>query len=324
MEIEGSDGSKFLLKPDSTTEFGRKNGFLSNDLTVSRRQISFDFHPSPDTQTAPRVSFEVLGKNPIWVYNEKKKDGVIKAYKRFQRGELGYDDLFCVSLKTPIWFALKKVDEQRNSKCEEFQGRINNDLSEVLETASGFEDIQDSVDVSNIDPVKEFGFLVIGHEFDHYPKQMIRDIKKWEWFLDDPKGDTDDEEDSEKKRTISGRRKRKKTNKGDDDDEDEEWTAESEGEELATNARKVQRPKYVTRLKDHGVHQKGTTNRKSSAKTSTREEEEEESEDEEDETLGGFIVTDDDDTVEEDEKYKLNEDEEEEFIEDDDEDELEE
>uniref|UniRef100_A0A803LDA4 Uncharacterized protein n=1 Tax=Chenopodium quinoa TaxID=63459 RepID=A0A803LDA4_CHEQI len=277
MEIEGSDGSKFKLKPNSTTIFGRGNGFYSNDLTVSRRQVSFDFNPSEDPQTAPRVSFEVLGKNPIWVHKKQQENGNVKGFKRFQRGDLGIDDLFCVSAKTPIWFTLKNIAnvfEEREKHCEEVKGRINADLRENLETASGFEEIEDIgldfVDLSNIDPIQvivmvttvlpcvtaEFGFVVIGHEFDQYPKHMIRDIKKWDWFLDDPKRNSDDEEDSEMKGFTSGR-KRKKTNRGEDDDVEEEWTAESEGEELTTNAGKVQRPKYDTRSKDHGVRKKG-------------------------------------------------------------------
>ena len=161
MEIEGSDGSNFLLKPDSTAIFGRGNGFNSNDLTVSRRHVSFEFNPSFDTQTGPRVSFEVLGKNPIWVYNKQQDNGNMKVFKRFQRGQLGIDDMFCVSPNTPIWFTLKKVDEgfeERETKCEETKGRINADLSESLETDSGFEGIDDfgldSVDVANINPVQ--------------------------------------------------------------------------------------------------------------------------------------------------------------------------
>ncbi|KAL2899591.1 Small ubiquitin-related modifier 3 [Bienertia sinuspersici] len=276
MEIEGSDGSKTRLKPDCSTVFGRGYGFHSNDLSVSRRHISFHFNPSPNSQTDPRVSFEVLGKNPVWVFDKHHENGSIKAFKRFQRGELGIDDLFCISPNNPIWFTVKKVEEtvkEREFENEETKSRINDDFG------------LDSVDVSSIDPVQEFGFLVIGHEFDQYPKQMIREsrigigsltiLRKYKW-----------------------KEKEEKTSKGDDDDVDEEWTVESEGDEIATNARKVQRPKYSTRSKVQGVHDKGTMNRKSSTRTS-RSDEEEESEDEEDETLGGFVVTDD--VVEEDE-----------------------
>ncbi|XP_057535065.1 transcription initiation factor TFIID subunit 7 [Amaranthus tricolor] len=320
MEIEASDGSKILLKPNSTTIFGRGNGFSSNDLSVSRRHISFEFIPSSDPETTPTVSFEVLGKNPVWVCLKQQENGEnIKSFKRLQRGKLGFDDMFCVSAKTPIWYTLNKseeVDEEIDRKSEEPEERINSELSQSLETASGFEGIQDfaleNVDVSGIDPVQEFGFLVIGHEFDQYPKQMIRDIKKWDWFLEDPREDTDDEDPKKKGSTSS--RKRKKTSRG-NDDADEEWTAESEGEELTTTPKKAQRPKYHTRSKEHGVQKKGRINKKSSAETSRREEEEEESEDEEDETLGGFIV--DDDTAAEDEVNEIDEDEEEEFIEDD-------
>ncbi|PWA66249.1 hypothetical protein CTI12_AA321370 [Artemisia annua] len=43
-------------------------------------------------------------------------------------------------------------------------------------------------DVSDFDdPVKEFGFVVMGHEFDHYPKKMIRDIRNWDWSKDQKK-----------------------------------------------------------------------------------------------------------------------------------------
>ncbi|KAL2935047.1 hypothetical protein RDABS01_018166 [Bienertia sinuspersici] len=247
-----------------------------------------------------------------------------KAFKRFQRGELDIDDLFCISPNKSIWFNVKKVEEavkEREFENEQIKSRINDDLSQSLETASGFDTNKDfeldSIDVSSIDPMREFGFLVIGHEFDHYSKQMIREIKNWNWFLDDSKGYTDDEDNTKKKGSTSRRRKRKKTSREDDGDVDEEWTVENEGDEVAKDARKVQRPKYITQSKVQGVHDKGTTNRESSIKTS-RSEEEEETEDEEDERFGGFVVNDD--VVEEDE---VDEDDEVEFIEDEDEEELE-
>lgn len=326
MEIEGSDGSKTQLKPYSTTVFGRGNGY-PNDLAVSRRHISFELNLStdpPDSQTDPRVSFEVLGKNPVWVFS-KKIDGKIRVFKRFQRGELGFGDKFCLSPKDPVWFTVKEVEkkemeDERESKRGEIEGRVNDELSQSLEISYGVDGNGDFgldfVDVSNIDPVQEFGFLVIGHEFDHYPKQMIRDVKNWDWFLEDPRRDSDDEEEKGGRR--GGRRGKRKKTKGDDDVE-EEWTGESEDEEIVTTkARKVQRPTYQTRSKDRGKPNKERKDRKASTKSSSEEEEEEEEyeEDEEDETLGGFIV--EDETVEEDEdaEDEEEEEEEEEFVED--------
>lgn len=43
------------------------------------------------------------------------------------------------------------------------------EAGESSELSSGGE--LESVDVSSIDPVKDFGFRVIGHEFDQYPKE---------------------------------------------------------------------------------------------------------------------------------------------------------
>ncbi|KAJ8442923.1 hypothetical protein Cgig2_022289 [Carnegiea gigantea] len=332
MEIEGSDGSKTLLKPCSTTVFGRGKGFHPNDLAVSRRHISFEFTPStdpPDSQTGPRVSFEVLGKNPVWVYS-KNEGGKIRTFKKFQRGQLRIGDMFCLSAKDPVWFTVKEVEkevvDERESKRGEIEDRVSNELSQSLEISYGVNERNgdsglDAVDVSSIDPVQEFGFLVIGHEFDQYPRKKIRDVENWDWFLEDPRGDSDEEEEVVEKRERGGRRGKRKKTKG-DDDVDEEWTAESEDEEVVTtNARKVQRPTYQTRSKDQG---KPSRNRKSNIKASTKKEGEEEcKEDEEDETLGGFIV--EDDTVEEREEEEDDDgdDEEEEFVEDEDEDDLE-
>ncbi|KAI9109338.1 hypothetical protein K1719_019682 [Acacia pycnantha] len=59
------------------------------------------------------------------------------------------------------------------------------DIEKVCESSSNGLDIED-IDVSGIDPVKVFGFVVMGREFDHYPKNMIRNVKSWNWFLEEP------------------------------------------------------------------------------------------------------------------------------------------
>ncbi|KAJ7963198.1 putative SMAD/FHA domain-containing protein [Quillaja saponaria] len=61
--------------------------------------------------------------------------------------------------------------------------------------------------------LSEFGFVVMGHEFD---QKMIRNVKNWDWFLEEPTKDSDFEKREEGKRKIGK------------DNEDDEWTGESE------------------------------------------------------------------------------------------------
>ncbi|XP_060218535.1 protein bfr2-like [Lycium barbarum] len=309
MEIEGTDGSKTRLKPGSTIEFGRGLGFTSDDKTVSRRQILFQIH-----KDETKVKFEVVGRNPIWVYSNK--DGKVSTFRKFERGEMENGDMFCVSAKKAIWFTLKRIDfGDEDKKGGEKEMEMETQLAESLESSSCPEGIEfdlEHVDISGIDPVQEFGFLVMGHEFDGYPKRMIREIKNWNWFIEDERAESDADEDSDRKGRKGARRKRKKKGKGDDDDE---WTGESEDEkELLTKSKKLQGPKYVTRSKDKSNAKKSKRSTQQEARSPEEEYEEEEDEDEEDETLGGFIV----DNVE-DEPEVGDEEEEEEFDDDDEE-----
>ncbi|CAN4100094.1 unnamed protein product [Withania somnifera] len=195
-------------------------------------------------------------------------------------------DMFCVSANKPIWFTLKRVDFSKKELEMESQ------LAESLQSSScpiGIELDFGDVDISGIDPVQEFGFLVMGHEFDGYPKKMIREIKNWNWFIEDEEAESEADEDSDRKSRKGARRKRKKKGEGDDD----EWTGESEDEkELSTMSKKLQGSKYITRSKDKSNAKRN----KPSTQKKTRPSEEDE--DEEDETLGGFIVDDAEEEVE--------------------------
>ncbi|PWA66244.1 hypothetical protein CTI12_AA321320 [Artemisia annua] len=70
---------------------------------------------------------------------------------------------------------------------------------------------------------------VQGHEFDHYPKKMIQDIRNWDWFLEEHKEDSDEDEDEvSNTQTKKGKRRKRKKGAANDDEDDDVWTGESE------------------------------------------------------------------------------------------------
>ncbi|XP_004303650.1 PREDICTED: ABC transporter F family member 4 [Fragaria vesca subsp. vesca] len=308
MEIEVEDRSKLVVEKGQKAVFGRGNGFNTTDPTVSRRQVLLELEHRNANQTEPRISFEVLGRNPIWVRSHK--EGEVRVFRRSEKGELAAGDWLCVSGKRPIWFKVRNIEEEEEDK------RISESESELAKgLINGSE--WEGADVSGIDPVKEFGFIVMGHEFDQYPKQMIRDIKNWDWFLEEPRKESDDDE-YEGKGRRGGRRKRKK---GEEDD-NEEWTGDSEVDaEFVAKLRKVNKPKYSTRSKAHNEPQKKAKGSKSSVQKMTSAADEEGIDDDDDETLGGFIVGEDGLEDEEDPDGTDEFEEEEEFVEEDDDDE---
>ncbi|KAJ9179344.1 hypothetical protein P3X46_011145 [Hevea brasiliensis] len=305
MELEGDDGSTIELKDDSSeTVFGRGSGSNTKDRTVSRRHILFHLDKT-ENHTEPRVSFQVIGKNPLWVRSGGGGKEV-KVFRKLERGEMAAGDWFCISSQSPVWFNLKRIGigEERDF------GSVNG--SERLGENS------ESVDLSEIDPVKEFGFLVIGHEFDCYPKQRFRDVKNWYWFLEEPEEDSEDGgsfESNRMKRKGNGRRKRKKGGGNDEDDDD--WSGESEEDkETVAKIRKIERSKHSTRSKEKNKPHKDRDRKKDSLQRNTVNDDDD---DDADATLGGFIVNDDD--VDEEQGGESDK-EEEEFIDDEDEDEL--
>ncbi|KAK4267292.1 hypothetical protein QN277_024090 [Acacia crassicarpa] len=304
VEIEGEDGTRFVLGTRGEILFGRALGFNTNDRTVSRRHVSFQLRSSLEKSDAgeePRVSFEAIGRNPIWVFS--KNDGGIRIFRKFEKGEMEVGDRLCLSGKSPVWFDFKDSGVQEGKKTI-------SDIEEVSESSSNGLDIED-IDVSGIDPVKVFGFVVMGHEFDHYPKNMIRNVKSWNWFLEEPNKDDEDEDDFEEKgMTVGRKRKKGKDNK----DEDDDWNVESEEDTgLVASVRKVRRSGYSTRSKDQNKQTKDRKSSKSSGRSKAPSVDET-VEDEEDETLGGFIV--DDEEEDQEEENSEEEGEEEEFEED--------
>ncbi|KAL5728740.1 hypothetical protein ACHQM5_001788 [Ranunculus cassubicifolius] len=299
MEIFSEDGSKISINSNSNTEFGRAILSSSNDLTISRRHINFQ---PPNSKS--RVSFHVLGKNPIWIY--RRENGNTQVFRRSEKGEIQIGDSFCVSANKPILFKLKGEEKNRGGNLVE----------EEMEDVEGSEELGfgSCVDVSDIDPVKEFGFLVIGHEFDTYPKTRIRPINNWNWFLDESRADSDSDELNETTRSkgkTNIRRKRKA-----EGNEDEEWTGESdEDKDVISQVGKGKKARYTTRSKELSLG--GVQSRKKSEQNKIDKgiDEDEEEDDDDEETLGGFIVSDEE-LDEEDE----DEEEEEEEVEDEDDD----
>lgn len=311
MEFESKTGSKIRLQePSKTIDLGRGLGFDSTDRTVSRRHIAFKLH-----EDRTRVYFEVKGKNPIWVRDHENDE--IRVYRSSECGEIKSGDSFCVSSKHPVWFNLKRIACE-DEYADESKSEIGYD--EAFAEISGVEyDEIETGDLSHIDPVKEFNFVVMGHEFDCYPKKMMRDLRNWDWFLEEAKADSDEDEISDKKGGKGIRKKRKKGKRGEEDDDDV-WTGESEEDaELIKKLRNDPKPKYSTRSKkqERNKKGKGASASKSGKDIAKRDEmdddEEEDDDDENDETLGGFIVEDEDVVEGNDE-----EDEEEEFEEDED------
>ncbi|XP_023882784.2 uncharacterized protein LOC111995112 [Quercus suber] len=310
MEVEGEDGSKIVLQnAGDKVVFGRGFGFNTKDKTVSRRHVVFELAKSGESQTGSnsKVLFEVVGKNPMWV--REHGSGEIRVFTKGEKGDVAEGDWLCfLSGKRPVWFAV------RESGSGEREKRVLESEIGLCESLGGGFEFDNGVHVEalDIDPVKEFGFLVMGHEFDHYPKQMFRDIRNWDWFLEEPKRDSDDDEYLEK----SGKRgvmKRRRKAAGNDDDDD--FTGESgDDKELVAKLRKVDKPQYSTRSKDRDKPLKEAKGCKNSLQKTTSGANEE---DDDDETLGGFIVEEDD--VEQEEETDEDE---EEFVEDDNEEEV--
>ncbi|XP_031286251.1 uncharacterized protein LOC116144948 [Pistacia vera] len=142
MEISGEDGSKISIKPNSKTVFGRGSGFNTRDRTVSRRHVVFSLKDSGETETGPRASFEVIGKNPIWV--RSGKSGKVEIFRRLEKGDVAAGDWVCFGGQSerPVWFAVNR---------NEFEGEEKDDNTESSELSLNL----DSVDVSNI------GFIIL-------------------------------------------------------------------------------------------------------------------------------------------------------------------
>ncbi|KAL6839555.1 hypothetical protein ACP4OV_030825 [Aristida adscensionis] len=315
----------------------------SKDRTVSRRHVSLRLRlGGGGEEEEPAVAFEVVGRNPVVV--RRSTDGVgsgrsSRVFRRGEEGELRAGDALSLSLRAPAFWAVRRKTEgngdgeveasvldavaRREWRTRERKERerlaMEEEVAEATEEgekgAAGSEVEGMEIDLATVDPVREFGFLSMGHEFDSYPKGRIRPPKDWNWFLEEIRRSSDDEDDevghSRSKPKGGGGKKKKKDGEG----EDEDWTDESEDEkETLAKDPTLKRTKYITRSKDPKKPRKGTS--KVTSGNNNEDDETEEEEDEEDETLGGFIVNEDDDEPME----ELSDEEEEEDFDDEDDD----
>ncbi|XP_062229064.1 uncharacterized protein LOC133926909 [Phragmites australis] len=325
MELEleaGGGGTRAVsLSVDSpTADLGRGDlghGGSSRDGTVSRRHVCLRL-----LDAGGGVAFAVVGKNPVVVRrssNGRSGSSSSRVFRRGEKGELRPGDGLSLSLKAPSFWAVRRREgngegevevepavldavarrERRTRERKEREMRVAEkeamEVTEEEEGAAGSDVEGLEIDLASVDPVREFGFLSMGHEFDSYPKGRIRPPKDWNWFLEEIKrnsGDEDDEVSNRRARSAGrGGNKKKKDGEGEDDD----WTDESEDEkESLARGPSVKRPKYVTRSKDPKKPRKENSKVKS-GNNSDRDEGVEDDEDEEDETLGGFIVNEEDD-----------------------------
>ncbi|KAG8094536.1 hypothetical protein GUJ93_ZPchr0012g21898 [Zizania palustris] len=326
LEVEGG-GSRAPVSlsgdsPEAVLGRGDLGGTASAvDRTVSRSHVSLHFLDGGGEGEPPRVAFEIVGRNPVVV----RSAGGSRVYRRGEAGELRDGDRLALSLRAPSFWAVRRSKsgaveaeaevldavarrERRTRERKERERRAVEEAMEVsadeeaapVDAASSGEldaEAEDlKSDLASIDPVREFGFLSMGHEFDSYPKGRIRPPKDWNWFLEEARRSSDDEDDVVSKK--GGRLKGKGMIKKDEGQhEDEDWTGESGDEKNSMSiGSSVKRSKYVTRSKEAKKSRKEKSDDKGGDKNAGDEEDEE---DEEDETLGGFIVNEEDEPVEE-------------------------
>ncbi|XP_058068877.1 uncharacterized protein LOC131218210 [Magnolia sinica] len=343
MELESEDGWKIpiTIRKDSKIELGRGIGFPTDDRTVSRRHVSLQLHAAAPKESDPdgenMVFFEVIGKNPICVFSSS--GAANRVFRNSEKGEMKVGDRLSISLRKPVFFTLKKrgseveedEEEERILKAVERRKKRTLERKEEEEKRvslkeEGFHgtngDGEDGVgdleigllNISQVDPVKEFGFLLVGQEFNRYPGQKIRDIKDWDWFLEEPSENSEDgeiiDEEIPKGRKVGRRKKKGEGNN------DEDWMGESEDEKvLISKLKSAKRPKFsITRSKDEQKPCKDTLGGKTSMPQKTNGADK----DADDDNLGGFIVDDDDLEEEEEHDDDIDEEEEEEYDDDDD------
>ena len=158
MKVEGEDGSKIVLQnAGDKVVFGRGFGFNSKDKTVSRRHV-FELAKCGESQTGSKfskVSFEVVGKNPLWV--REHGSGEIRVFRKGEKGDVAEGDWLCLlSAKRPVWFAVRESEFGERAEKRVLESEIG--LGESLGSGFKFDNGVDA-EALDIDPIKGMCFL---------------------------------------------------------------------------------------------------------------------------------------------------------------------
>ncbi|GFZ11743.1 hypothetical protein Acr_23g0001280 [Actinidia rufa] len=123
MEIECEDGTNTLLKNGFKREIGRGLGFDSKDRTNYCRHVSFELRTHSNSNANARGCFEVIGNIPCWYTTAQ----VVKlGFFGIQRGgEVEAGDMFCVSAKKSVWFAVKILEFEKEEERESWGVRMS-------------------------------------------------------------------------------------------------------------------------------------------------------------------------------------------------------
>lgn len=173
MELEFAGGGRISIGRDFTSEIGRNLGLglgfgvYASDRTVSRCHLSLRNLGDDGS----RVSFRVIGRNPVWVC--ARDDGDKALFRNSETGELRAGDCFSLSLKNPKFIFVRtreggeEVEErkrvldavkrrERRTRERKERGRVEvSAVIDELESELGL------LDVSLIDAVKGLIFFLI-------------------------------------------------------------------------------------------------------------------------------------------------------------------
>ncbi|KAH9329470.1 hypothetical protein KI387_001578, partial [Taxus chinensis] len=305
MEVVGDD-VVLSLEQGSRMVMGRRNPsnlVVSADPTVSRRQLALEWQNAPDSNSNgnARVYLQVLGANPICILRSgagAAADSSLEFLKKGESAYVGIGDKFSLSVKEPHFFALKKggieeAVERRERRAVERKHNEGIDLS------------LESLNLSYIDPVAEFGFLVEGSEFEQFGKRCINDMDKWSWYLiKDPEKSSDDEDSVEEGKPIGGKGTSEKKKEAKSANRDIDWMGESEEEKERINKLKMGKNPTPVKTRSKSSRRHATSNAPKSV--TSKQNQLDNNIDDDDETLGGFIVDDEVETTEdEDEEDEL-------------------
>lgn len=161
LEAEGGGAASIFIGPGSRKkEIGRGRGFATADRTVSRRHVSFeptapvegDGEGKGGRDAEARVSFEVLGRNPIVVVT---RGGSKRIFRRSEAGELSTGDRVSLSLRHPIFFSLKHRGGGEGGVTEATPEQERTEEDEGIGDAGLEGSLRfPSSDLSQIDPVR--------------------------------------------------------------------------------------------------------------------------------------------------------------------------